>query len=79
MNPIYDVGERVVFAIARDIEVMVIQRRKLDRGFYDYQVAWMHNGDRKEAWVGACELDRRNHSEEAASHGFTKTEALSHA
>ncbi len=66
MNPIYSIGEHVVFAISRDIEVIVVQRRELGRGVYDYQVAWMHNGDRKEAWVNACELDRRKHSEETA-------------
>ncbi len=66
MNPIYSIGEHVVFAISRDIEAMVIQRRDFGNGVYDYLIAWMHNGDRKEAWVSACELDRRKHNEEAA-------------
>lgn len=59
MNPIYEVGEHVVFAIARDIDVIILEKREIAHCFYDYHVSWFHDGDRREAWVSACELDRK--------------------
>ena len=50
-------GDRVRFRLAKDIEAIIIGV-VIYPGKNEYEVAWIHSGDRKTSWVKYCEIER---------------------
>ena len=53
-----DIGSRVTFVLAPDIEAIVIGKSESAAAGREYQVAWINEGERVVAWVTECEIRR---------------------
>ena len=53
-----NIGARVTFVLAPDIEAIVIGKSESAAAGREYQVAWINEGERVVAWVTECEIRR---------------------
>lgn len=51
------IGDRVHLVMAEDIEVMITGISTHQSGS-EYHIAWIDKGERKDAWVQRCEIER---------------------